>query len=285
MGWGTMEKGGPTSCFNAQKNFDLGWFEDRVTMLTIDDLPWGGYLAFFGEYNLTLPEQTVVVNIGQQRDRIFMQYNRAKGVNAGTRAYPDQVVIVGDEGRRESWGEQSWFEGAIGLNPESSSRNYKVKSFEGTGHDIFIRVCEEVSGPPDYVRLSIHIDNGIHRHTCDDKLIVDSEFCDDDMMASFFVDANRGFKNCGWLMTVLKNYPPWFDKLCLPGQAAHGVCEETCKKCFDTCEDRAGTFFVNARHGYQDCNWLSTRAPWISKLCQEGSDALKYCTETCNLCD
>jgi hypothetical protein len=78
------------SCFNAQEHWSLGWFEDRALSLDVEDLPWAGYLAAVVDYNMTSLDQNVIVHVGQSNPRLFLQYNRAKGINADTRELGDR---------------------------------------------------------------------------------------------------------------------------------------------------------------------------------------------------
>jgi len=282
MGYGSRDVGAPVSCFNAQKHWSLGWFEDRMISLGLDDLPWGGYVAFFGDYNLTSPYDNVLVNVGRTSPRLFMQYNRASGINSGTRERTDQVVIVGDAGSpKDSSGLQSWIVGGIALNSEETKRGLRYSDFHRSGSALVIQVCEQVSGPPDLVRLSIHLDDGVQESTCNSVLT--KQPCDDNKEASFFVKEIGKDQHCGWLA---RNMDRWKDKLCVPGREAYDYCAETCGKCRDDCEDTQDvTFYVNDGQGHQDCEWLSSRYSWQERLCHEGHDAYRLCPDSCDICD
>jgi len=71
--------------------------------------------------------------------------------------------------------------------------------------------------------------------------------------------------------------------VCVPSHIAYHHCEDTCGACSDNCEDSPGdVFFVNRRHGYKNCLWLSVRPAWQHHLCKEGHSAFDMCGETCN---
>jgi hypothetical protein len=169
MGFATSEES--KSCFNAQKHWSLGWFKDRALSIDVEDLPWAGYLAAFVDYNMTTSDQSVLVNVGQSNPRLFLQYNRAKGINAGTRELGDQVVIVRDTGSPSTyWGLQSWQEGGIAKGQDDVPAVFRYTNFGGQGVDLVMRVCEHVKGPPDLVRMSIHLDDGLQQSTCQDEI-------------------------------------------------------------------------------------------------------------------
>ena len=287
MGFGSVDEQSPKSCFNAQKHWSLGWFQDRSLSLDTVDLPWAGYVAAFVDYNMTTPDQLVVLNVGKSDPRLFLQYNRAKGVNAETRELGDQIVIIRDNGSPETyWGLQSWREGGVAVDQEGVGRAFRYHDFGGPGVDLIIRACEVVSGEgsPDYIRLSIHLDDGVQKHTCRDDIARGSDdlLCDDDLTATFYVQEKDLYRSCGWLA---RNIDRWRSRLCVPGEDAYSYCAETCGKCSDDCVDKAdSSFFVNNVQKNQNCEWLSTRLSWQERLCIEGELAFEMCHESCNRC-
>jgi hypothetical protein len=278
MGYGATNVGAPASCFNAQKHFTLKWFEARggVRRLNMSaDLPWMGYLAFFGDYKSTAMNQPVVINIGSTKPRLFLQYNRAKGINHQTRMAKDSVVIVRDDGSPEkSSGKQSWFAAALAKKGDT----WAYVKFHGN-FDLSVRVCEITSGTPDVVRLSIILIDGKQKHTCDKVM---PPICDDSLSKTFL--ATDGVKrNCIALRSAANGVKA---KNCVKGQEAYDVCAETCGKCTDDCEDTPGVdFFVSAALGRQNCTWLSVRPAVQEKLCRYGQEAFDLCGESCNRCD
>ena len=105
-------------------------------------------------------------------------------------------------------------------------------------------------------------------------------FCDDDRTATFYVDSDRGTKDCAWLRRHPTNIN-LLNRLCRPSHAAYHACAETCGNCTDNCRDRStGTFFVNSQLGRKDCAWLSTQ-PLARQdaLCYSGHRAFAMCQE------
>lgn len=202
MGFGSLDEQSPLSCFNAQKHWSLGWFHNRAVSLDVADLPWAGYVAAFTDYNMTTPDQCVLVNVGRSDPRLFLQYNRAKGINAETRELGDQIVIVKDDGSQDTYeGLVSWRQGGIARDQDGVRPVFRYKDFGGPDVDLFIKVCETVSGPPDqpdYMRLSIHLDDGVQGFTCQDEIPTMDALCDDDLTASFLVEG-KGMRTCIWL--------------------------------------------------------------------------------------
>ena len=104
--------------------------------------------------------------------------------------------------------------------------------------------------------------------------------CDDSATGTFLVNNKIGHKDCNWLSKNLI----WHSRMCVPGKA-YDLCEETCRKCTDMCEDDANvTFYVNRNQGIRDCEWLSTRPNQQKSVCYDGHKAYTYCKETCDNC-
>jgi hypothetical protein len=85
MGYGINQVNGPRKCFNGQKHYAAGWYKDRTRHLFVEDLPWSGYLAFFGDAASTVANEPVILQLLLPGpERVFLQYNLAKGINVGT---------------------------------------------------------------------------------------------------------------------------------------------------------------------------------------------------------
>jgi hypothetical protein len=222
MGYGSRLVGGPLTCFNAQKHWDLGWMATKTKSLTAgsgSDLPWAGSLAPFVDFPSATSSQVVVVRIVGSNQRLFLQYNRKKGINSGTRELPDQVVIVQDDGTANQAGLQSWQLGGI-INVGSSFRR---QGFSG-GHDLVVEVCSmDSASSPESVRLSIYLDDGIQSSTCNSATPI-ATTCVEFPSDEFFVEAKSGTKTCRWL----QKRPKWQASLCKQGNDAYDVCPATC---------------------------------------------------------
>jgi hypothetical protein len=240
------------------------------------NLPWTGELVAFVDYELTAPDQNVLINIGQSNPRFFVDYNRAKGMNVGTRAMADQVVIIRDEGEvSSSEGVQSWLEAGIMTDDEPI---FRYQNFTNDT-DLIIEVCDQVNGPLDAVRLSIYLDDGVQNSTCSAQEPDDG--CEDDSREFFYIEMRDIWRKCIWLT---RNLDVWGDELCVPGHDASRLCPETCGLCTDSCWDQTNVTFV-VKDEERNCAWLSTKPAWKKRLCVENQQAYHICGETCNSCD
>jgi len=244
-------------------------------------LPWGGQLAAFAHYDSSTSEQAVLIKIGDISPRLFLQYNRATGINAETRAHPNQVVIVRDEGKTEEVaGMQSWLVAGIMVDDEDAKPVHRYRKFDGNS-DLIIEVCKKFEGgKPDYVHLSVHLDDGKQTSTCGNVGNTSSQ-CRDSA-EDFYFPKRDTYKSCTWLSN---NFNRWGDSLCQQKSEAVNVCPATCGKCDVVCGDGSGNFIVNDNIGSKRCDWLSMRPKWQARLCKDGHDAYELCRKTCGVCN
>mmetsp|Transcript_3643 Transcript_3643/g.5340 ORF Transcript_3643/g.5340 Transcript_3643/m.5340 type:complete len:354 (+) Transcript_3643:429-1490(+) len=106
-----------------------------------------------------------------------------------------------------------------------------------------------------------------------------SEFCDDDRFAKFFVAETGKEEPCVWLAAR----PEYIPSLCGEGQEAREKCPESCRVCTDDCEDSTNKFDLDG--GKRNCIFLSLRNNLIDQYCVEGTDVYDACPETCDKCD
>jgi hypothetical protein len=157
MGAARDNEVGPIKCFNAAKNWHLGWYNDRA--IQIDPLVDGPQLielAAFVDYDKTNDNQYVLINVG---NRYFLQFNRAKGPNFQTEEKRDMVTIVKHVQSDDS------SEMLAGLHPTSKPLHYIIDEF---GNGYVFQVCQQIlsddDSKPDIMIVSI----GIETSQCGD---------------------------------------------------------------------------------------------------------------------
>lgn len=228
MGFGSTEVGGPDKCFNAQKHWTLGWFEDRSLSLDLMDLPWTGTLASFVHYNKTSLSQPVVITVGGRTgQKVYLQYNRAEGINKGTNLYINRVTVT-----TATLALKSLKSKALGGIPSTAGSRFRIANFEGSGKSAFITVCSRQNLPISKVRLSIHLQDGVQQQVCDDNP-VEPVRCENAARSVYFYVENKGLKNCQWLKNSSKRPKrpnKWVRVLCVHNHLANHYCRETCDK-------------------------------------------------------
>lgn len=146
MGASSAESGGPLSCYNAANHWSLEWFRDSRLDLEPRYRPIKVTIPSFVDYRevAAVSDKFVLVKIGT----LYIQYNRAKGHNIGTRSMPDKLVLVQYTG--------------AGFSYLISALDMQNPTY--TDSNVSIRVCSvETSGSVDYMVVSI----GKSRTNCD----------------------------------------------------------------------------------------------------------------------
>ena len=198
-------------CFNAAKMSELGWYTNRVVSINPTVDTFNGKVIGVADYGISDTAHTLVVEIVNPvavEDNIYLTYNRAKGINAGTGEKKDMVTIV-----RGSVGGFSTLFGS--LNAAAGTNSLTIEDFFN-GRDLYIFVDNTGSdGDVDYatVRVELQIE------TC-----------------SAASDCSTGTRDC---VTATCN-----NSLCVyntvSGCCGNGICEpefgETCGTCSVDCK-------------------------------------------------
>jgi len=292
MGWSYPRQKWPAMCFNAQKNWQTGWFADKALHIDVSNGVWSGKLATFVDYDNAKDDEYVVIKVGE---KLYFQYNRAKGMNAQTHDRPNELVVV------ESKLEGTELLGGLDGN-QFNSTFFQYNNFENSNKTLFITICSRHDGnnitDADYFQISVGldaIDCNVTMSPSESPSLSPSsspsasrvyaghhpdrgQLCDDDMEQEIAIP---GFLNIK--CSFLQNSPegPVRDFLCNTTRASE-VCMETCGTCSDSCKDE-GPFF-HYEKGFQDCEWLRTQ-PNFESLCRPGDTPRYYCRETCNSCE
>jgi hypothetical protein len=153
MAAGHKEQDWPRKCFNGYKNWQLGWYKDRL--LTLDTAFEEGHLvalAAFVDFSRTDSDEPVVINVINE---LFVQFNLARDFNIDTEEKRNEVTITapGDNGS----------EGLVGLKEKES---YRVPNFQATSKDLIIEVCTRHRGKLGAYSMWISI--ALEKSLCDE---------------------------------------------------------------------------------------------------------------------
>jgi len=89
MGYSYSGSDSPVMCFNAPKNWQLGWYNDRQAIVYTG---WSGNIYGIADYGSTSTNDTVIVQIPGTEDW-YVSFNRQLGINSGTREGKNQVLV------------------------------------------------------------------------------------------------------------------------------------------------------------------------------------------------
>mmetsp|Transcript_18448 Transcript_18448/g.26507 ORF Transcript_18448/g.26507 Transcript_18448/m.26507 type:complete len:108 (+) Transcript_18448:584-907(+) len=101
-------------------------------------------------------------------------------------------------------------------------------------------------------------------------------------MTERFTIADGSTQPCIWLATR----PLEQEIYCVSGHpsGAYDLCEETCGKCNDMCEDDPWPAKIIVQGIERPCSWLALRPSKQELVCINGNDAITICKETCGNC-
>jgi hypothetical protein len=107
MGYSYGQDEGPEMCFNAAKNWQLGWYSDRHVSVTSS---WSGNLYGLADYENTSSNDMIIAQIPASVDGGFddwyVSFNRKIGINRGTVEGGNQVLVhkrASGTGYAQSW--------------------------------------------------------------------------------------------------------------------------------------------------------------------------------------
>ena len=274
MGGAILSRFAPRKCYIAQKNWHLGWYEDRSIDFSssIRQRAWGGRLVPFVDYIKTTVDGAIVIRLGT----LYVQYNRNQDFNDGTLQYSNHAVIVSALNSRNPV--PSNLEAAIALEIRAvyvanrPKPTFAYPNYEGTGFDLVFEVCDQIyGGPTDYVHLSIHLDNGIYRSACDLPLSVSTDpLVARDQSATIY-QPTTGTK------LRANDRPPTSSSP--PGASSKSPTLDC------TGMDQPGLVPVSNGLGNRTCAWIVAQPGWKTFLCKEGYEAFEQCQETCSSCN
>ncbi|CAB9504012.1 expressed unknown protein [Seminavis robusta] len=290
LGFGVKTGDYPRSCFNAQKNWFLRWYEDRSRALVVEPsptdssatstLPWTGDMVAFVDYSAAHVAQPVVLQISSDNSqkRLYCQFNRAKKFNRETREYPNQVVIIEEEGSlASSNGIQSWVAGtiqppSIRKRAEPGEYTFSYGNFASGGRAVHFQVCLQVRGPNlDFVRLSIYLDG-------------QTSGCEDDsyQVGDPYPTVSPTLSMSPSVMPSVSVAPSW-----APSGAP--VVSETPTAFCEDFDDENWQYFdesLHTRPSLVNCVWLKRQRDRLrNNLCSDPtSQAATFCPDTCGEC-
>ncbi|GFH56571.1 hypothetical protein CTEN210_13047 [Chaetoceros tenuissimus] len=92
LGFSTSNDDGPIQCFNAPKNWQLGWYKDKQIPISFEG--WEGNLIGLSDYgNSNVAEEDMVIAKADLNESYYVSFNRKTGINSGTLEGGDQVMV------------------------------------------------------------------------------------------------------------------------------------------------------------------------------------------------
>jgi hypothetical protein len=162
MGYSYSQNDAPKMCFNAAKSSDLGWYDDRrLELEPITEGPNLVKLVGLSDYASTLEGHVVILKIELAGTTdLYLTYNRATGVNSGTKEFQNEVTVV--QGGMPQTRSRS-----TNLAGLAAGEIYSAANFESSGSSLIIKFCVLVSEPElDYAYVTVYLDDGTQYSIC-----------------------------------------------------------------------------------------------------------------------
>lgn len=162
MGTTYRSIGYPIKCFNAAMTAQLGWYDEKQVSIDLVDGAWRGKLYGITDFNST------AASVVQLRvNDLFIQYNKAVGINRDTSERENMVNIV-----RSTLATASITSALGGIKNVGSE--LIVQDF-GDYNSLIMEICgssDPSSDAPDFFDISIHLDMQPSR--CNDSPVAQS---------------------------------------------------------------------------------------------------------------
>ena len=148
MGFSYFSDDGPMMCFNAAKNFQLGWFDNqKATYNPMDNLDFhlkNGVKTFtlngVNDAKNGQPNKLITLRLQESGSGdYYVGYNRATGMNSGTIEAKNQVVIF----KKETGGPDDYGK-SLRVADLSSNQSVDFENWNGSIYDVTIRVVGEI---------------------------------------------------------------------------------------------------------------------------------------------
>ena len=289
MGYASAAVGGPSYCFNGQKNWWLNWYEDRRVEIS-GQRAWTGKLAAFTDYDETIQgDHVVIVKVGNY----YLQYNKAKKFNAGTVGSRNLITITSLMANG-----LSNLTGTMGFNFTNATSIFYINSFLDTPYTMVIEACDRGAGTLDYITLSAHLNNGFQKSYCRGGVQTDETPTQSPSSTpSFRRPSVSPSRSPSWTASVLPSAEPTTSSSQPSTSANPSISNDpsvsgvpstspTGKK---RCEDNWEALFLvdgGRWKTWRDCVWLSKSISWQHKLCRKSLHhaARDACPELCGAC-
>jgi len=236
-------------CFNAAKNWQIGWYAPHKLLVDPIQGPQQVTIVGIADFVNNPDNRPVVIKVetGTATDQ-FIAFNRALGVNRENDEADDEVTIVETGNNGEGYS-QSYLKAHL-----VQGESYEYLNWASSGQSLFVQVNEiNISADPGYAVLSICLGG------CASSCSVNVD-CDDGLFCNGAETCNTSTGEC------IPGTPPFCDD----GLFCNGVetCDETSKGCVSgtppVCDDG------NACNGVETCDSVGC-VPGTPPVCDDGN--------------
>ena len=324
MGFAYTRIGAPVMCFNPAKNWQLGWYSEKSSTVSVDNGAWRGRLYGYSDFE-TSPGD-VLLQIGD----IQLQYNKIANLNRDQEIARNQIAIT------RSTLEQNGRSNALGALDTSTSE-LTINNF-ANGAALIIKVCGMIQEPNGLSYYDLSVRSSGQADVCGQaapefnaaptpnptnqptpgptnqptpplplspmptpeptpvptnrptpsptiRATFNPLACDDDKETKFLVSKpSEGLWGFGLESCV------WLqarsDMQALYCNPSH-IAYTVCEETCGSCTDECTDTDGYFKHKNIDrpCDWLRLRFGVQKEICVPGHQAMDVCPETCDVCD
>lgn len=295
MGYSYNWDDGPRKCFNAVKNYQLGWYDrQKESIYPLDYVGNPQAFVFNGidDYKKkgSTDNKLVTLRLKQYGGSFgvdyYVGYNRATGANSGVNEAKDTVTIY-----EKALGGPNGYGGSTRVAALVAGENYRIQNFKGSNTDVYIYVH---SFSNDLTDATVIVSAG--------ELVTvlptdaDNTGCDDDLDWKY--RGEKG-KKCTWVGEG-NNWK--IKKKCTKmdgDRHVYEICPETCGRvgvgsCVDEKHKNSGCsddpdFRYNNDPSKMCLNWVvqSKNKRVLKKRCKksvgDGTRVFDHCKDTCGV--
>lgn len=305
VGAGYSQVNKPIMCFNAAKNWQLGWYSDKSTEVSVTRRAWRGRLYGYSDYQSSPGH--VLLKVG---DDIFLQYNKMASMNKDTTERRNQVVInrssIAGNAKSHFIGSLATTDNVLIIENYSNGRSLLIEvcailQLENSlkYFDLMIRLSDQASlcGQQEATQTAPPLPTPVptpaptRKPTPAPTIHViaptpsrvptpyptkhPTSF--PTTQPSVIPSVSPSLSLSGMPSTSPSVRSSTFPSL---GPSSYPSSELTCD------DHKHARFLVNLTSGfaYESCIWLSARSEWQKKVCVETHPAYTLCEETCGSC-
>ena len=246
MGYGLQHDDFGKMCYNAAKNWQIGWYNDRKLLLNpLVEQSKTVTLVGIADY-LNNPDQhpvVVKVETGAAND-FFVGFNRAIGVNSQNNGGDNTVTVVQVDGNNGEGYSQSYLKAKLGFNGDITGSSYTISGFGGTEFDLVISVSS--------------IDLSTNPATATVQFEYPVANCDD-ASSKISIKLKNGQwrkRTCIWV----KKKPGIRCKLVGASESCPSSCG-SCDNSISTCADSTSKISIKLKNG----QWRKRTCIWVKK--------------------
>lgn len=235
-------------CFNGPKSWYFGWYADKQKSVNPSIRGFQGKMIGLDDYlsdsfdDSNANESLIVQITSKSQDDIYLMFNHNNGVTSGNKSIGNKLAVTTQKAERS----KSWLLALL----DSSSPEYRTSNWDGSGHDLVIKVCSiSLTSDPCNANVIAYIDSPALKLSCpsvvetplQDEPVNDNPVCNEKQWDKYvhkikqLANGQKKIikKSCKWLKKLKLKKPAKAQFFCNRkgrggNRKASDICCETC---------------------------------------------------------